>query len=370
MKIPFYDLRQINLRYRSLFQQALDDVLDSGWFILGNQVNDFEKAFAAYCQTKYAVGVGNGLDALYLALKSLGIGAADEVIVPSHTFIATWLAVSMCGAKPVPVEPRMDTYNIDPDKIEEKITKRTKAIIPVHLYGQACEMDAIMRLARRHHLSVVEDNAQAHGAMYNGKITGSFGKVNATSFYPVKNLGALGDGGAVTTNNKAMADYIATFRNYGSGKKYYHEMAGINSRLDELQAAFLLIKLKMLEADRQQRVKVAQQYHAELSGTGDLILPAVAEKATHVYHLFVVRTQYRDKLKKALEQKGIGCMIHYPVPPHMQRAYSSLNFLPEEFAIARKLTGSILSLPIFPGLAEIQVEYICSAIKPFFKQHG
>jgi dTDP-4-amino-4,6-dideoxygalactose transaminase len=300
--------------------------------------------------------VSNGLDALVLSLRVLGIGPGDEVIVPSNTYIATALAVSHVGATPVFVEPRMETYNLNPESIPQAITKKTKAIMPVHLYGQACEMDAIMEIAKAHNLYVVEDNAQAHLSSFKGQLTGSFGDVNGTSFYPGKNLGALGDAGAVTTNNEELADRIKTLRNYGSAVKYYNEEIGYNNRLDELQAAFLRVKLNYLQEWTNQRKEIAQWYNEELKLRNDLVLPYVHENADHVYHLYVVRTSNREKLQQELTEKGVQTMIHYPVPPHLQKAYKHLGYKEGDFPIAEEIARTCLSLPVWPGMKENEVE--------------
>lgn len=364
--IPFLNLTSINLKYQNELTDAFIKSLNSGWFIMGEELAAFEKEFAAYCNTQRCIGVANGLDALYISLKTLGISKGDEVIVPSNTYIATWLAVTMTGATPVPVEPRIETYNINPDLIEEKITLHTKAIMPVHLYGQPCEMDAILKIANKYNLYVIEDNAQAQGATYNGKITGSFGIMNGTSFYPGKNLGALGDGGAITTSNSELAIKAATFRNYGSQKKYYNEIQGINSRLDEIQAAFLRIKLKYLNEDNTQRRKIAGLYTSVLSDVGAVITPVVAEGAIPVYHLYIIRTTHRDKLAEHLKKDGIGSMVHYPLPPHMQVAYRDLKYRRGDFPVAEKIADQCLSLPLWPGMTEEQVETICNSINSFY----
>lgn len=367
MTVPFLDLKKINGRYQQEFAKALDKAITSGWFIMGEELAAFEKEFAAYCQTTNCIGVANGLDALFIALKMLGVGKGDEVLVPSNTYIATWLAVNMTGATPVPVEPRADTYNINPDLIEQKITAKTKAIMPVHLYGQACEMDAIMKIARAHNLYVVEDNAQSQGATWNGKVTGSFGDINGTSFYPGKNLGALGDGGAITTDNLPLATRTAAYRNYGSEKKYYNEVQGINSRLDDLQAAFLRIKLRDLDATNKQRNIIADRYTEALNGVGDLVLPVVAAGATHVYHLYVVRTQKRDALAEYLKKNDIGIVVHYPIPPHLQKAYAGMQFAKGDFPISETIAETCISLPLWPGMTNGQIDTVCSRIKAFYQ---
>jgi dTDP-4-amino-4,6-dideoxygalactose transaminase len=368
MAVPFLDLKNVNARYRKEFSAVLDVIIDKGWFVMGQEVAEFEKEFAAYCQSDYCVGVANGLDALFVSLKMLGIGKGDEVIVPSNTYIASWLAVSMTGATPVPVEPRIETYNINPDLISAKISNRTKAIMPVHLYGQPCEMDAILKIAKDFGVNVVEDNAQAQGATYNGKTTGSFGIINGTSFYPGKNLGALGDGGAITTSDKTLAERAAAYRNYGSEKKYYNKVQGINSRLDEMQAAFLRIKLKHLNEDNTKRRLIADKYTALLKGVGDVILPQVAKGAEAVYHLYVLRTQKRDSLAEYLNSNGIGTIVHYPVPPHLQQAYSDMNFKKGDLPLSEEIAKTCISLPIWPDMSEAQVALVVEQIKAFYNK--
>jgi dTDP-4-amino-4,6-dideoxygalactose transaminase len=368
MEIPFLNLRKINLEYRESLKLAFDEVLDSGWYIMGGNLERFEAEYASFNNTKYCVGVANGLDALILSLKALNIGKGDEVIVPSNTYIATWLAVSYVGATAVPVEPKWETCNIDPELIISKITTKTKAIIPVHLYGQIAEMSAIMEIARNYDLKVVEDNAQAQGARYNEKMAGSFGDINATSFYPGKNLGALGDGGAITTNNKDLAQKIQTLRNYGSEEKYYNSVKGINSRLDEMQASFLSIKLKNLEKSNQERIQIAEVYSTELANIGDLSIIEIADNCTSVHHIYQIRSGHRDNIQKELLNKKIGNMIHYPVPPHLQKAYSELNLKKGDFPIAEKIANQTLSLPLYQGLKENEIEYVIKTIKNYF--HG
>lgn len=367
MNVPFFNFEPTHSVIKAEIEEAFGEVYDNHWFILGEKLEIFEKAYSKFNQVKHTIGVSNGLDALHLALKALNVGAGDEVIIPSNTYIATALAVSYLGATPVFVEPFRTTYNIDPENIESAITSRTKALIPVHLYGQACDMKKIMALARKNGLAVVEDNAQAHGATFEGKATGSWGDVNGTSFYPGKNLGALGDGGAVTTDDEEIAQKIKMLRNYGSQVKYENEVIGYNMRLDELQAAFLSVKLKHLAEWTQLRQQAAQWYNETLYGVGDLILPSVHAKASHVYHQYVVRTKNRNELQKFLQGKGIGTMIHYPIPPHLQRAYSSLSYRKESFPIAEELADTVLSLPIWPGISNKQLDWVSSTIKSFFK---
>jgi dTDP-4-amino-4,6-dideoxygalactose transaminase len=365
MNIPFLSFDYTNKIIADEMHEAFTSVFNSKWYILGKEVEAFEKAYAAFCQTSHCVGVSNGLDALILSLKACGIGTGDDVIVPSNTYIATVLAITHAGATPVFAEPDESTYNITAEAIEPKISSATKAIMPVHLYGQSCNMQAIMQLAAKYNLKVIEDNAQAHGAICYDKPTGSWGHANASSFYPGKNLGALGDAGAVTTNDMAMAQNIAMLRNYGSAKKYYNEVAGYNMRLDELQAALLSVKLKYLESFTDLRCKAADQYNRLLKGVDELILPVTAAHCTHVYHLYVIRTKRRDVLQQLLAEKGIGTMIHYPVPPHLQQAYHTLGYSEGDFPIAEAIAESCLSLPIYPGITEEEITYVCNAIKTF-----
>jgi dTDP-4-amino-4,6-dideoxygalactose transaminase len=365
--IPFLNFEPMHKLIRSEIMQSFQDVYDANWFVMGKKLEAFEKEYAAFNDTKYSIGVSNGLDALHLSLKALNVTKGDEVIVPSNTYIATALAASYVGATPVFVEPDVNTYNINPANIEAAITSKTKVIMPVHLYGQSCDMDAIMAIAKKHNLFVVEDNAQAHGATFNGKITGSFGNANGTSFYPGKNLGALGDAGAVTTNDEAIAKKIAMLRNYGSEKKYHNEEIGFNMRLDEVQAGFLSVKLKHLNGWTKQRKEIAKQYNDALKNVGDLILPTVHANATHVYHLYVIKTKNRDGLQKHLSENGIGTLIHYPIPPHLQKAYQALGFKKGSFPIAEELADNCLSLPIWPGMTLEQVNIVAENIKKAFK---
>ena len=349
MQIPFLDLKSPYIELKSELDAAYQRVMDSGWYILGKEIEAFESEFADYCGSGYCVGVGNGLDALHLILRAMDIGSGDEVIVPSNTYIATWLAVSYAGATPVPIEPDEKTYNINPALIEAAITPRTKAILAVHLYGQPADMDAINNIAKMHGLKVIEDSAQAHGATYKGRKTGTLGDAAGFSFYPGKNLGAIGDGGAVTTSDKVLADRIRVLRNYGSEVKYHNEVKGYNSRLDELQAALLRVKLKYLDEWNDRRKKVAILYGEKLPSS-DLILPFVPDWAEPVWHLYVVLSGKRDVLQKQLGEAGIGTMIHYPIPPHLQPAYRELNFCVGSFPIAEAMSERLLSLPIGPHL--------------------
>lgn len=366
MRIPFLSFTPQHSPLRADILAAIAAVYDKQWYVLGDQVKEFEAAYARFNEVKHCVGVANGLDALHLALEALQVKPGDEVLVPSNTYIATWLAVSFVGATPVPVEPNPATYNLDPAQLEAAITPRTKGIMPVHLYGQACEMGPILAVAQKYGLWVVEDNAQSQGAQWEGGLTGSFGEVNATSFYPGKNLGALGDAGAITTNRADLATRIQTLRNYGSQRKYYNEIIGHNSRLDELQAAVLSVKLPHLAAWTQQRQEVARQYHEQLTGLGDLVLPAVATGATHVYHLYVVRTHHRDALQQHLTEQGIGTLIHYPVPPHRQEAYAHLQMPAGAYPVAEELAATSLSLPMWPGMQPADVAAVADAIRSFF----
>ncbi len=363
MSIPFLDLKAINLAHAADLQAAFSRVLESGWYILGKEVEQFEQRFAAYCEAKHGIGVANGLDAIMLALKGHGIKPGDEVIVPSNTFIATWLAVSQCGATPVPVEPVEATFNLDPALVEAAITPKTRAIVAVHLYGQPADMDPLRALADKHGLKLIEDAAQAHGARYKGRRTGSLGDAAAFSFYPGKNLGALGDGGGVVTDDDALDAIVRTYRNYGSQKKYHNLVQGFNSRLDELQAAFLSVKLAALDADNAARRAVAAQYDRLLAGIDGLGLPHVPEWAEPVWHLYVVRHEKRDALAAKLAESGIGTIVHYPVAPHLQQAYAELGYKEGDFPIAEAIHREVLSLPMGPGLTSDQVEQVAAAVR-------
>ena len=365
LAVPFLSFGPQHDPLRSDILAALTRVYDSQWYVLGEEVRQFEAAFARFNQVNYCVGVANGLDALVLALRVLGIGPGDEVIVPANTYIASWLAVTHVGATPVPVEPHALTSNLDPARIEAALTARTRALLPVHLYGQACEMAPIMALAQKHGLQVVEDNAQAQGAAYQGQLTGSFGALNATSFYPGKNLGALGDAGALTTNDADLARQVQVLRNYGSEQKYHNPVIGYNSRLDELQAAVLRVKLPHLADWTTQRQQLAAWYDAALAGIAGLRLPHLAPGATHVYHLYVVHTPVRAALQQHLSQHGIGTLIHYPVPPHRQPAYAGLGWSAGAFPITEELAATCLSLPLWPGMTQDHVAAVAEAIRSF-----
>lgn len=360
--IPFLDLKAPHEELRAELRLAFERVLNSGWYIQGDELKLFEHEFASYCEVEQCIGVGNGLDALHLILRAYGIGSGDEVIVPANTYIATWLAASYAGATPVPVEPDVRTYNINPGLIEASITSRTKAIIVVHLYGQPADMDAINNIAKKHNLKVIEDAAQAHGARYKGRRVGSLGDAAGFSFYPGKNLGAIGDGGAVTTNDLELARKIRILGNYGSNVKYRNELKGFNSRLDELQAAFLREKLKILDKWNSRRREIASQYLERLDDQ-NLILPFTPEWAEPVWHLFVVRDLKRDELQNRLAKLGINTMIHYPIPPHLQTAYAELGYLEGAFPIAECIHKEILSFPIGPHLGDQDLSEIINAIK-------
>jgi dTDP-4-amino-4,6-dideoxygalactose transaminase len=360
--VPFLDLKSVQLQQRVELVAAFERVLDSGWYIMGEELKRFEQEFAGFCGAPHCVGVANGLEALALALRALGVGEGDEVIVPSNTYIATWLAVTHVGATPVPVEPDECTCNVDPARIEAAITARTKAILPVHLYGQPADMDPILDIARRHGLKVLEDGAQAHGARYKGDRLGAHGDAVAWSFYPGKNLGALGDGGAVTTRDADVAARLLELRNYGSKTKYHNEVIGYNSRLDELQAALLRVKLPALEAGNRHRAAIAQRYIEELAGL-DLVLPFVPAWAEPAWHLFVIRHRQRDALAKHLADAGIGTVIHYPVAPHLQPAYASLGMEPGTLPISETMHAQVLSLPIGPTQAEAHTEQVIHAVR-------
>lgn len=348
-------------------KKAFADLLEDCNYILGSRVQTFEHEFANYCQTRFCIGVASGLDALTIALKSLRLERGDEVIVPANTYLATWLAVSNAGLTVIPVEPDADTYNLDPGRVREAITERTRVILPVHLYGQACDMTSLTEIARSANIEIVEDNAQAHGAEWRSRKTGSWGRINATSFYPTKNLGALGDGGAITTSDDELARLVQTYRNYGSDKKNYFEMQGMNSRLDEVQAAFLSLKLRELDRWNQERQSLAALYHERLSATGEIKLPDTAEGASHVFHLYVVKCARRDALKHFLMRHGIETMVHYPVPPHLQKAYQQLNLKKGQFPITEMLADSVLSLPLWPGMSVSDIDYVSEKIVEFYR---
>lgn len=364
--VKFLDLKKVNEVYEPDFMAAMKRVIDSGWYILGEELKTFEKNFAAYCGTGHCIGVADGLDALVLILeayKEMGVmKEGDEVIVPSNTYIASILAISKTGLTPVLAEPSLDTYLIDPKEIERKITARTKAIMPVHLYGQLCDMEAINRIASKHSLKVIEDSAQSHGATYNGKKAGNLGDAAAFSFYPGKNLGALGDAGAVTTSDDKLAELLKAYRNYGSRQKYHHEVKGVNSRLDEIQAALLDIKLKRLDIENKKRREVSMYYRDHIKNE-KVMLPGVQDEDAHVWHLFVVRVEDRASFQAYLSGAGIDSLIHYPVAPHKQPAYKEWNH--QEFPVSEKIHREVISLPISPVLTQGEIEQVVQVVNAY-----
>ena len=365
-KIPYLNLDTINGPLLASFQELTAEVFKNSNYINGVFCKQFEQAYAAYSGTGFCSGVSNGLDALILSLTALGIGPGDEVIVPAHTYIATWLAVTHTGATIVPVDCDLLTYNIDVNLIEDKITSRTKVIIPVHLYGLPCDMGAIMAIAAKHNLFVLEDNAQAQGATVNNQKTGSFGNINATSFYPGKNLGAIGDAGAVTSNSQELYYRVVELKNYGSTIKYQHNRIGYNNRLDELQAAFLSLKLPLLDSYNYQRRAIASAYNSLLAGIGGLVLPTEPAGTKHVYHIYSIRTNMRDALQQYLQNNGIQTLVHYPIPPYIQKAYLGMGIAAGAYPNADEVAKTCLSLPIYPGLSDEDVDYVASVIKTFF----
>ena len=363
--VPYLDLKMPYQELKADLDAAYQRVMDSGWYVLGEEVEAFEQAYQAYCGVRHCIGVGNGLDALRLTLKAWDIKAGDEVIVPSNTYIATWLAVSQAGAVPVPVEPDPQTYNINPALIAPAVTERTRAVMPVHLYGLPADMDAVNRAAQKSGLKVVEDAAQSHGALYHGKMAGVLGDAAGTSFYPGKNLGALGDGGAVLTGDDALADKLRILRNYGSRVKYSNEVQGENSRLDALQAAFLAAKLPYLKEWNARRERIARFYLQGLAACPELVLPHVPEGYSPSWHVFPVRHPRRDALQQFLSGQGISTMIHYPVPPHLSRAYAGSGWRKGDFPVAEEIAATILSLPIGPHLSLDDAEYVVEAVHRF-----
>lgn len=364
MNIPFVSFLPMEKELETDLREAFDRVFKRSWYIEGVEDEAFEKAFAEYCGTQYCVGVGNGLDALFLSLKALGIKEGDEVIVPSNTYIATALAVTYVGAMPVFVEPDINTFNINPDRLEEKITEKTRAIMPVHLYGQPCDMDPIMEIAKKHNLYVIEDCAQAHGATYKGQKIGTFGNVSGFSFYPGKNLGALGDAGAIVTNSKEIATKVRTLGNYGSDYKYHHIYQGNNSRLDEIQAAFLAAKLPHLERMNEERRRIAGKYLEGIKNL-EIILPFVPEYANPVWHVFGIRCKRRNELEKFLNDAGIGTNKHYPIPIHLQKCYKSLGFEEGDFPIAEEISSTELSIPMYYGMTNEEIQYVIDKVNEF-----
>jgi dTDP-4-amino-4,6-dideoxygalactose transaminase len=365
--IPFLDLERFHKPLEAEIIDAIKRVVVSNRFILGEETEQFEAEFARYCDTDYSAVVGSGLDALHLILKAYGIGSGDEVIIPANTFIATALAVNYAGATPVFVEPHEATYNINVSLVEAKITSKTKAIIPVHLYGQPADMDPLLELAAKYSLKIIEDAAQAHGALYKGRKAGSLGDAAAFSFYPGKNLGAFGDGGAVCSDDEDLIKTVKMLRNYGSHQKYVHELKGFNSRMDELQAAVLRVKLKYLDTWNEERRAIAEEY-AKLLIDSNVVTPAVPSDMLPVWHLYVIRHPKRDALQQYLRTKGIETLIHYPIPIHKQLAYKECDYLAESFQLTRELADSILSLPMYPGLTKDEIEAVAEAIHSFSKQ--
>jgi len=368
LKVPFNVLRPQYFEYKEEYDQAVAEVLDSGWYILGEKTSSFEREFAEYVGVKYCVGLNSGLDALILAFRALSISEGDEVIVPANTYIASVLGVTENGATPVFVEPD-EYYNINPLEIEKAITEKTKAILPVHLYGQPAKMEEVMTIAEKHKLFVVEDCAQAHGATINGRHIGTFGTINCFSFFPTKNLGAFGDAGAIVTDNEGFSRKVQLLRNYGSVRKYDHEIEGVNSRLDEIQAALLSVKLKHIKELEEERRRVAEKYLNEI--TNPLIeLPKVKEGFTHVWHLFVVQCLERDALQEYLADVGVGTQIHYPVPPHLSGAYKRFGYKRSDFPITEAYAQTILSLPLYNGITEEETDYVVDRINQFRTTDG
>lgn len=360
--IKFLDLKKINNRYREEIDSRIKDILDKGWYLQGEENENFTKNFANFCGTKFALGVANGLDALNLIIKAYDFGNGDEIIVPANTYIATILAISENGCIPILVEPDIKTYNINPDSIEEKITTKTKAIMVVHLYGQAVQMEKIWKIAKKYNLKIIEDSAQAHGAIYQENRTGNLGDASGFSFYPGKNLGCIGDGGAVTTNDEELFNKIKAIANYGSDRKYHHIYKGVNSRLDEIQAAVLDIKLKHLDSDNNKRREISKYYRENIKNS-KIILPETYDEKSHVWHIFAVRTQNRDEFQKYLTEKGIQTIIHYPTPPHKQGAYKEWNNL--SFPITEEIHNTILSLPISPVMTDSEIEKVVEVVNEF-----
>lgn len=360
--IKFLDLKKINNRYREEIDSRIKNILDKGWYLQGEENENFTKNFANFCGTKFALGVANGLDALNLIIKAYGFGNGDEIIVPANTYIATILAISENGCIPILVEPDIKTYNINPDSIEEKITTKTKAIMVVHLYGQAVQMEKIWKIAKKYNLKIIEDSAQAHGAIYQENRTGNLGDASGFSFYPGKNLGCMGDGGAVTTNDEELFNKIKAIANYGSDRKYHHIYKGVNSRLDEIQAAVLDIKLKHLDSDNNKRREISKYYRENIKNS-KIILPETYNEKSHVWHIFAVRTQNRDEFQKYLTEKGIQTIIHYPTPPHKQGAYKEWNNL--SFPITEEIHNTILSLPISPVMTDSEIEKVVEVVNEY-----
>lgn len=360
--VPFLDMKSPYRELKAELDDAYYRVMESGWYILGEEVKSFEQEFAAYCGVKHCISVGNGLEALHLILRAYGIGEGDEVIVPSNTYIASWLAVSYAGARPIPVEPDSRTYNLDPRRVESAITPRTRAILPVHLYGQPADMAPLMALADQYNLKVIEDAAQAQGARYKDKMSGNLGHAAGFSFYPGKNLGALGDAGAITTNEDSLAEQVRALRNYGSKVKYYNEVKGYNSRLDEMQAAFLRVKLNYVEEWNERRRSIASFYLHALADVSDVTLPYAPENVSPIWHIFPILHPNRDGLQQYLKSRGIDTLIHYPVPPHLSGAYADLSMNEGLFPLAESIASTELSLPMGPHLSLDDANYVVNAI--------
>lgn len=367
-EIPYLSFKAMHKPIELELQSAANRVIKSNWYILGKEVADFEKQYTSFISCQYGVGVNSGLDGLVLSLKALEIGPGDEVVVASNAYIACWNAIHLVGATIVPVEPDPFTANIDPGQIPSVLNSNTKAIMAVHLYGRLCDMDALSKIGRINGIPIIEDCAQSHGASYNGTIAGNFGTINSTSFYPGKNLGALGDAGIITTNDSVLADKVRKLRNYGFSQKYVSDSIGYNSRLDEMQAAILNTKLKYLTEWNEARIKIAKFYDKHLTAVPELTLPKPAYHGDHVYHIYCIQTVKRNELQSFLKSKGIGTLIHYPIPPYLQKAYSFLKWDGSRFPIASRLAEQSLSLPIYPGLEENELAYICDQIKSFFEQ--
>jgi dTDP-4-amino-4,6-dideoxygalactose transaminase len=365
MIIPFLDVKAGYTELQEELDAAYRRVMQSGCYILGEEIEAFEEEFAAYCGARYCIAVGNGLEALHIILRGFGIGPGDEVIVPANTYIATWLAITYSGARPVPVEPDPETYNLNPNRVGNAITEHTRAILPVHLYGQPANMEPIYEIAKKYKLKVIEDAAQAHGAQFKNRMAGSLGDAAGFSFYPGKNLGAYGDAGAIVTNDEQLAEKARMLRNYGSKAKYFNEIKGFNSRLDPLQAAFLRVKLPYLNEWNRRRAKIARTYLESLKDIPDLVLPYIPDWATPAWHIFVIRHPQRDSFQSFLKQAGIGTLIHYPVPPHLSEAYQDLGCRSGEFPITEEIARTALSLPIGPHLAAESIDQIITMIKSF-----
>jgi dTDP-4-amino-4,6-dideoxygalactose transaminase len=367
IRIPILDLKAAVEELRPQLDAAYRRVVDSGWFLLGKELETFEQEYAQSLDVRHCIGVANGLEAMQLVLMALGVGAGDEVIVPSNGYIATWLAVTHVGAQPVPCEPDERTYNLDPSRLVKVVTPRTKVILPIHLYGQPADMNAITEFANNRGLFVLEDAAQSHGARCSGRQAGALGNAAGISFYPSKNLGALADGGAVTTDNDALADKLRYLRNYGSKQRYQNEDLGLNSRLSELQAAFLRAKLPYLTDGNRRRAVLADRYREQLTGIGDLRLPFVPDWADPAWHLYVVRTRQRDRLREHLTAAGIGTQVHYPTPPHLSKAYAAAGWKEKDFPIAEQLAKEVLSLPMSPHHTVEQIDTVCVSIRDFYR---